>query len=492
MGDVWLAHDTKLQEQVAIKFLSSRISSDPKALEIMRQETRRSHSLSHPNIVRIHDLYEVSGEQPFITMEYISGVNLHQLARSKPNRRFTWPEIAVWVQSLCTALSYAHSQGIIHRDLKPANLIQCHDGTLKLADFGLAQAIMEPNEDKRISGTLTYMSPQQLAGAPASVTDDIYSLGASLFELLTGRPVYGNDTTESQIRLEPAPLIEGVLPPDTEHPALSEELQDLIQQCLSKDPNNRPQTADDLLRQLKESPESVVKYLTEAKAQFRDQIISALKTALKWGAALAVSGLVALIISAYLRKLGPFQTPPLNLAQARVWASSVNRTEGEPHEPQRAFDGIHFQEGNNHYRWTSEPHFSEIEWIAVDLGKNQRIDWLQVDWETASAANYDIRTRTAEEGFDPDPDTWTERARVVGFRETSTNHSLNSPGNENDVHFNFFLGKTSFPAYTQAKETDIEIGSPIARYVMLRATKHGVNPGVYSLNEIDIGARPLP
>jgi serine/threonine protein kinase len=192
MGTVWLAFDERLKEPVALKFLSGRIRGNPAALDAMRRETSRSHSLSHQNIVRIHDLYEFENEPPFISMEYVDGLNLHDLAREEPNRAFAWRKVLPWIPQLCGALNYAHSRGVIHRDLKPANLMLDRDGELRLADFGLATAATESSQERegQISGTPAYMSPQQLCGTPADFTDDIYSLGACVFELLAGVPVF--------------------------------------------------------------------------------------------------------------------------------------------------------------------------------------------------------------------------------------------------------------------------------------------------------------
>jgi len=137
MGVVWLAQDGRLDEQVALKFLAGEIAYNPEALEDMRRETCKSRKLSHPNIIRIHDLHEGEGELPFISMEYIEGAALSSIKAQRPNRLFPWPEIQPLMKQLCEALDYAHAQKVIHRDLKPANMLVTRDGVLKLADFGI-------------------------------------------------------------------------------------------------------------------------------------------------------------------------------------------------------------------------------------------------------------------------------------------------------------------------------------------------------------------
>ena len=116
MGTVWLALDERLKEPVALKFLAQRIRDNSMALDSMRKETSRSHSLSHQHIVRVHDLYESAGEPAFISMEFVDGKNLHELGRARPNNAFGAEEVARWTRQLCAALGYAHSRGVIHRD----------------------------------------------------------------------------------------------------------------------------------------------------------------------------------------------------------------------------------------------------------------------------------------------------------------------------------------------------------------------------------------
>jgi uncharacterized delta-60 repeat protein len=232
-----------LHEHVALKFLPPEIRDDPAALKEMQRETTKSRKLSHPNIIRFYDLQEAPDETPFICMEFIRGDNLHNLSSQQPEGFFTWEQIKPWLKQLCDALTYAHSEGVIHRDLKPANIMVDEKGRVKLADFGIAMTV---DESKRrgntnpINGTLGYMSPQQMSGQPAHVTDDIHALGATLYELLTSRPPFHTGDIYGQVMNEmPKPVNVRLweLGLNNQVPA---EIDNLIMACLAKVPAHRP------------------------------------------------------------------------------------------------------------------------------------------------------------------------------------------------------------------------------------------------------------
>jgi uncharacterized delta-60 repeat protein len=246
MGVVWLAHDERLNESVALKFLSSAVRNDAVELARLRQETQRSRKLTHTNIIRIYDLYEAPGEPAFISMEYVNGPNLWERMTQLPNRVFVWAELKPLVKQLCDALAYAHGERVIHRDLKPTNLMLAENQRLKLADFGLAavapQSAPATVERRFGGGTLTHMSPQQLEGEAAAVTDDIYSLGATLYDLLCGRPPFSEGNIAHQLRHDaPPPLQERLAARGLENEVPS-EVAAMIMACLAKDPAKRPQS----------------------------------------------------------------------------------------------------------------------------------------------------------------------------------------------------------------------------------------------------------
>lgn len=128
MGVVWLANDEQLNEPVALKFVPPEIRQDKDALKDLRRETQKSRKLSHPNIIRIHDLNQSEDSEPFISMEFVAGETMSSLRGKQPNGLFTWAALRPLAAQLCAALDYAHSQGIVHRDLKPANLMVTESG----------------------------------------------------------------------------------------------------------------------------------------------------------------------------------------------------------------------------------------------------------------------------------------------------------------------------------------------------------------------------
>jgi serine/threonine protein kinase/WD40 repeat protein len=246
MGVVWLARDEQLREDVALKFLPPEIRHDAVALDDLRRETARSRKLTHPNIIRIHDFYKAEHET-FISMEFVDGPNLADLHVAQANRVFTWEYLQPIVKQLCEALDYAHGERIIHRDLKPANMMLDARGRLKLADFGIAAMVVDSASRVSMrhaqSGTSTYMSPQQMDGKLPQVSDDLYALGATLYELLTSRPPFFTGDIPHQVRhLPPQPIEERLAELEITNP-VPPDVAALIMACLAKDPAQRPESA---------------------------------------------------------------------------------------------------------------------------------------------------------------------------------------------------------------------------------------------------------
>ncbi len=247
MGVVWLAHDERLMSSVALKFLSESVRANPVALNDLRQETKKCRLLSHPNIIRIYDLYEAPDETAFISMEYVDGPSLWALRSQQAGGFFSWDYLKPIVKQLCEALDYAHGENVVHRDLKPANMLLDERQRLRLADFGIAARVFESSSSEtdlhRVSGTVSYMSPQQIDGLAARVTDDIYALGATLYDLLSGQPPFFQNDIAYQVRnVLATPLSERLsdLEVDNDVPSA---VAALIMACLSKDPDKRPQSA---------------------------------------------------------------------------------------------------------------------------------------------------------------------------------------------------------------------------------------------------------
>jgi serine/threonine protein kinase len=258
MGVVWLARDEKLELEVALKFLPDNLKDDLVAVDELRRETKRCLELTHPNIVRIFDLAE-DEQMVAIAMEYVQGGTLAALRLEKPTRCFEAAEMVPWIKQVCEALSYAHERArVVHRDLKPSNIMISAGGGVKLADFGIASSLsdtmsrMTRTGAKAGAGTLVYMSPQQLMGYPPSVSDDVYSLGATIYELLTWKPPFFRGSIERQIESVVPPSmaerraelgIEGAQPV----PALWEEV---IAACLEKEAEKRPRSVAEVWQRL--------------------------------------------------------------------------------------------------------------------------------------------------------------------------------------------------------------------------------------------------
>ncbi len=253
MGVVWLARDETLEADVALKFLPDAVRWDVAALAALRRETRRSRELTHPHIVRIHDLHEAEGAAA-ISMEYMAGGSLHQLRGARNPPVLACAEIAAWLPGLCAALDHAHAQQVVHRDLKPANLLVGADGTVKVSDFGIAQPLFETAlriSQWAPSGTLAYMSALQQFGEPASAADDIYALGATLYELLTGKPPFYTGNLAAQIeRRAPDSLAARRHQLGVAGEEIPREWEKSIAACLAKRPEDRPRTATEVAASL--------------------------------------------------------------------------------------------------------------------------------------------------------------------------------------------------------------------------------------------------
>jgi serine/threonine protein kinase len=255
MGVVWLAHDRVLEQPIALKFLAPHLIEDPHEVERLKTETRRSLKLAHPNIVRIHDFIQTP-QGAAVAMEYVDGWSLWTLKVDKPRQIFSVAELQPWIRDLCAALDYAHNEArIVHRDIKPANLILNSRGQIKVTDFGLARDIQHgPVHDSShppIVGTDWYMSPQQWTGEPPAVADDIYSLGVTIYELLTGKPpFYEGDVFAQLHEVIPPSMTERLFEFGVEDVIIPLPWEDTIAACLAKDAARRPFSARDVAARL--------------------------------------------------------------------------------------------------------------------------------------------------------------------------------------------------------------------------------------------------
>jgi serine/threonine protein kinase/Tfp pilus assembly protein PilF len=248
MGVVWLARDEELERDVALKFLPDPVIHDRALLNELKRETRRCLELTHPHIVRIHD-FVFNETSACISMEYVDGDTLANLRSEKEKKVFEPNEIAPWTGQLCNALDYAHNQArIVHRDLKPGNLMVNKKGDLKISDFGIARSLGDTvsrlTMEQGRSGTLVYMSPQQLDGEHGTHLDDIYSLGATLYDLLTSKPPFYSGNIDRQIHERVAPsMTERRKDLNIEPASVPAIWEEVVAACLQKDPAKRPQSA---------------------------------------------------------------------------------------------------------------------------------------------------------------------------------------------------------------------------------------------------------
>jgi serine/threonine protein kinase/Tfp pilus assembly protein PilF len=255
MGIVWLARDEELERDVALKFLPDLMIQDRALLDQLKRETKRCLELTHPHIVRIHDFVH-DDRSGCISMEYVDGETLSNLRAEKEQKVFEPPEIADWLAQLCNALDYAHNRAkVIHRDLKPSNLMVNKRGDLKITDFGIARSLADSasrlTTEQGRSGTLVYMSPQQLNGERSAHLDDLYSLGATIYELLTSKPPFYSGNIDRQICERVAPSMTERRKEFNIEPAFIPQLWEKgIAACLAKDPSRRPQSAVDVAQRL--------------------------------------------------------------------------------------------------------------------------------------------------------------------------------------------------------------------------------------------------
>jgi len=264
MGEVFVAEDTELRRDVALKVLPAEFSGNPARLERFKREARAAAALNHPGIVTLLSVEEVDGVH-FLTMELVDGETLD---RAIPPDGFALERFFAVAVPLADALSAAHQRGVVHRDLKPGNVMLTAEGRPKILDFGLAK--LEPVGEReletrqttelltqagQILGTAAYMAPEQVEGAATDARSDIFSLGVILYEMATGRRPFGGG---SAVAVMSAILSEEPIAPRMARPDIPKPIERVILHCLRKDPERRFQTALDVRNELAQLQDELV------------------------------------------------------------------------------------------------------------------------------------------------------------------------------------------------------------------------------------------
>ncbi|MCA1607391.1 MAG: serine/threonine protein kinase, partial [Acidobacteria bacterium] len=254
MGEVYLAHDPKIGRDVAIKVLPSSLTTDADRLRRFEQEAQAAGALNHPNILSIYDV-ETHDGAPFVVSELLEGETLRERmgGAALPTRK-----AIDYALQIAHGLATAHAKGIVHRDLKPENIFVTRDGQTKILDFGIAKLTESPDGNEAqtevptrklntgpgvVMGTVGYMSPEQVQGRPVDHRSDIFSFGAVLYEMLTGKRAFGGDSVAEAmsaiLKEEPPDISEG-------NSKIPLQLERVVRHCLEKRPEERFQSASDL------------------------------------------------------------------------------------------------------------------------------------------------------------------------------------------------------------------------------------------------------
>ena len=263
MAVVYKAQDAILGRSVALKTLHRHFAEVPSFQARFRQEARAMASLDHENIVKVYDISQ-DGEVPFIVVECVAGKDLGRLLGGRGGGTLEEAFVRRMAGQLLRALSYAHRRGIIHRDIKPSNILLTPEGTVKVADFGIARIIEEDDlaggEPGEIVGSARYMSPEQLRGGEATPESDIYSVGVLLYHCLTGKPPFSGDVKS----LAHQHMRELPTPPRRLNKKVSPGMEAVILKALAKDPGDRYRSASAMLDDVEVEPPPAAYRTTEA------------------------------------------------------------------------------------------------------------------------------------------------------------------------------------------------------------------------------------
>ncbi len=275
MADVYKAKDHKLSRMVAVKVLKAEFRADTTFVSKFQKEAQAAAGLSHPNVVNVYDVGEDRGLY-YIVMELVEGITLKDYITKKG--KLSVKEATSIAIQVSLGLEAAHNEGIVHRDVKPQNIIISTDGKVKLSDFGIAKAINSNTITANVMGSVHYSSPEQVRGGFSDTKSDIYSLGITMYEMVTGRVPFDGDTT---VAIAIKHLQEELIPPSRFTPDLPFSLEQIILKCTQKNPERRYPYIGDLIEDLKKSlvdPQGNFVQLTPLNTNARTVIASSSET----------------------------------------------------------------------------------------------------------------------------------------------------------------------------------------------------------------------
>ncbi len=248
MASVYVARDAELDRPVALKILADRLADDREFRRRFLREARLAARLSHANVVQVYDAGE-DDKRPFIVMEYVDGVSLAEILAERG--KLPVAEAAHIARQAALGLQSAHDADLVHRDVKPQNLLVRDDGVVKIADFGIARAaeLSRVTQAGTVLGTAAYLAPEQARGDDVTASADVYSLGAVLYEELTGRPPF---EFSSLAELAEKQRDGFVIPVRDLEPSVPVEVEALVMRCLAREPRFRPSSAADVARVLEQ------------------------------------------------------------------------------------------------------------------------------------------------------------------------------------------------------------------------------------------------
>ena len=272
MAVVYRARDNRLNRLVAVKILKDEFSENEEFRQMFQGESQAVAMLSHPNIVSVYDVSQ-SGEQDYIVMELLEGITLKQYLEQKG--RLDWREALHFSTQIAKALDHAHSRGIVHRDIKPHNIMLIKDGSVKVADFGIARiSAAKQTLTREALGSVHYISPEQARGAYVDNRSDLYSFGVVMYEMLVGRPPYDGDTPVAvamqHINARP------VLPREVD-PSIPEGLEQITMHAMCASLSERYASAGQMLQDLEEfrkNPNIRFSFTEEAADQENDRVLA--------------------------------------------------------------------------------------------------------------------------------------------------------------------------------------------------------------------------